>query len=111
MRQKLAALHPDPGAALSSGHRHRARDRNRPAAYGYPILWAQYLPTDASLLDWLFGDDLRSGAMASPFDISDVWPSSYSGNTNEILWGAKVGARLPWVTCVVRLTSYECGMD
>ena len=80
-------------------------------AYGYPILWAQYLPTDASLLDWLFGDDLRSGAIASPFDISDVWPSSYSGNTNEILWGAKVGARLPWVTCVVRLTSYECGMD
>jgi len=80
-------------------------------AYGYPILWAQYLPTDASLLDWLFGDDLRSGAIASPFDISDVWPSSYSGNTNEILWGAKVGARLPWVTCVIRLTSYECGMD
>ena len=80
-------------------------------AYGYAILWAQYLPTDASLLDWLFGDDLRSGAIASPFDISDVWPSSYSGNTNEILWGAKVGARLPWVTWVIRLTSYECGMD
>jgi predicted nucleotide-binding protein (sugar kinase/HSP70/actin superfamily) len=80
-------------------------------AYGYPILWAQYLPTDDSLLDWLFGDDLRSGAIASPFDISDVWPSSYSGNTNEILWGAKVGAKLPWVTCVIRLTSYECGMD
>jgi predicted nucleotide-binding protein (sugar kinase/HSP70/actin superfamily) len=80
-------------------------------AYGYPILWAQYLPTDAALLEWLFCDDLRSGAIISPFDISDVWPSSYSGNTNEILWGAKVGARLPWVTCVVRLTSYECGMD
>src|SRR5262245_56554482 len=31
MRQKLAPLHPDPGAALSSGHRHRTRDRNRPA--------------------------------------------------------------------------------
>jgi predicted nucleotide-binding protein (sugar kinase/HSP70/actin superfamily) len=51
------------------------------------------------------------GCNASPFDISDVWPSSYSGNTNEILWGAKVGAKLPWVTCVIRLTSYECGMD
>jgi predicted nucleotide-binding protein (sugar kinase/HSP70/actin superfamily) len=47
----------------------------------------------------------------SPFDIRDVWPSSYSGNTNEILWAAKVGARLPWVTCVVRFVSYECGMD
>jgi predicted nucleotide-binding protein (sugar kinase/HSP70/actin superfamily) len=80
-------------------------------AYGYPILWAQYLPTDRALLDWLFRDDLRSGTIASPFDIADVWPSSYSSNTNEILWGAKVGARLPWVTCVIRLTSYECGMD
>jgi predicted nucleotide-binding protein (sugar kinase/HSP70/actin superfamily) len=80
-------------------------------AYGYPILWAQYLPTDIELLRWLFSEDLRSRAISSPFDISDVWPSSYSGNTNEILWAAKVGARLPWVTCVIRLTSYECGMD
>jgi predicted nucleotide-binding protein (sugar kinase/HSP70/actin superfamily) len=80
-------------------------------AYGYPILWVQYLPTDAALLNWLFADDLGAGIIDSPFDIADVWPSSYSGNTNEILWGAKVGARLPWVTCVIRLTSYECGMD
>jgi predicted nucleotide-binding protein (sugar kinase/HSP70/actin superfamily) len=80
-------------------------------AYGYPILWGQYLPTDPDLMDWLFGDDVRSGLIGSPFDIGDVWPSSYSGNTNEILWGAKVGARLPWVTCVVRFVSYECGMD
>jgi predicted nucleotide-binding protein (sugar kinase/HSP70/actin superfamily) len=43
--------------------------------------------------------------------VRDVWPSSYSGNTNEILWGAKVAARLPWVSCVIRLASYECGMD
>jgi predicted nucleotide-binding protein (sugar kinase/HSP70/actin superfamily) len=40
-----------------------------------------------------------------------VWPSSYSANTNEILWGAKVAARVPWITGVIRLTSYECGMD
>jgi predicted nucleotide-binding protein (sugar kinase/HSP70/actin superfamily) len=40
-----------------------------------------------------------------------VWPSSYSANTNEILWGAKFAARMPWVACVVRLSSYECGMD
>jgi predicted nucleotide-binding protein (sugar kinase/HSP70/actin superfamily) len=80
-------------------------------AYGYPILWGQYLPTDPDLLDWLFGEDIRSGSIESPFDIGDVWPSSYSGNTNEILWGAKVSARLPWVTCVVRFVSYECGMD
>jgi predicted nucleotide-binding protein (sugar kinase/HSP70/actin superfamily) len=27
------------------------------------------------------------------------------------MWGAKVAARIPWVTCVLRLSSYECGMD
>jgi predicted nucleotide-binding protein (sugar kinase/HSP70/actin superfamily) len=80
-------------------------------AYGYPILWVQYFPTDPDLMDWLFGEDVRSGALSSPFDIRDVWPSSYSGNTNEILWGAKAGARVPWISCVIRLVSYECGMD
>ncbi len=80
-------------------------------ACGYPVLWTQYLPTDADVMDWLFGEDIRSGDISSPFDISDVWPSSYSSNTNEIIWGAKVGSRIPWVTCVIRLASYECGMD
>jgi predicted nucleotide-binding protein (sugar kinase/HSP70/actin superfamily) len=80
-------------------------------AYGYPVLWTQYLPTDADLLDWMFGADLASGAIGHPFDIGDVWPSSYSANTNEILWASKFAARMPWITCVVRLSSYECGMD
>jgi predicted nucleotide-binding protein (sugar kinase/HSP70/actin superfamily) len=40
-----------------------------------------------------------------------VWPSSYSANTNELLWAAKVAARVPWITCAIRLASYECGMD
>jgi predicted nucleotide-binding protein (sugar kinase/HSP70/actin superfamily) len=40
-----------------------------------------------------------------------VWTSSNSSNTNEILWGAKFATRFPWVTCVLRLSSYECGMD
>jgi predicted nucleotide-binding protein (sugar kinase/HSP70/actin superfamily) len=80
-------------------------------AYGYPILWMQQFPTDPELLDWVFAEDLRNGVIKSVFDIDDVWPSSYSANTNEILWGAKVAARVPWITCVIRLTSYECGMD
>jgi predicted nucleotide-binding protein (sugar kinase/HSP70/actin superfamily) len=80
-------------------------------AYGYPILWAQYFPTDPDLMDWLFGDDVRSGKLSSPFDIKDVWPSSYSANTNEILWGAKAAARVPWISGVIRFASYECGMD
>ena len=62
-------------------------------------------------MEWAFGDDIRAGHIRSPFDIRDVWPSSYSSNTNEILWGAKAAARMPWVACVVRLASYECGMD
>ncbi|PYN50287.1 MAG: activase [Candidatus Rokuibacteriota bacterium] len=80
-------------------------------AYGYPILWMQYFPIDDDLMDWAFGDDVRAGHIKSAFDIRDVWPSSYSSNTNEILWGAKVAARIPWIACVVRMSSYECGMD
>lgn len=80
-------------------------------ACGYPILWMQYFPIDPDILEWLFGDDIREGRITSPFDIRDVWPSSYSANTNEILWGAKVTARIPWISCAIRLTSYECGMD
>lgn len=78
---------------------------------GYPVLWSQYLPTDEALLQWMFRADLDAGRVKSPLDIADVWPSSYSANTNEILWGAKFAARMPWVACVVRLSSYECGMD
>jgi len=80
-------------------------------AYGYPVLWAQYFPIDQDLMDWAFGEDIKAGVIKSPFDIRDVWPSSYSSNTNEILWGAKAAARVPWVACVVRMASYECGMD
>ncbi len=80
-------------------------------ACGYPILWSQYFPTDPDLLDWIFRADLAEGLIRHPFDIDDVWPSSYSANTNEILWGAKVAARVPWITCAIRLGSYECGMD
>jgi predicted nucleotide-binding protein (sugar kinase/HSP70/actin superfamily) len=80
-------------------------------AYGYPVLWTQYFPTDPDLLEWIFAADLKAGRIRSPFDISDVWPSSYSANTNEILWAAKAAARTPWVAGVIRLASYECGMD
>ena len=80
-------------------------------AHGYSVLWAQYFPTDPDLMNWVFSHDLEQGIIQSPFDISDVWPSSFSSNTNEILWGAKVAARVPWIACVIRLSSYECGMD
>ncbi len=79
--------------------------------YGYPVLWYNYLPLEDWLLEWLFGQEIKVGIIKSPFDISDVWTSSYSSNTNEIIWGAKFAARLPWITGVIRLSSYECGMD
>ncbi|TVR80519.1 MAG: activase, partial [Rhodospirillales bacterium] len=79
--------------------------------FGYPILWGQYLPLDDGLLDAIFGEDVREGVIRSAFDISDVWPSSFSANTNEVIWAAKVAARVPWIGCVIRLVSYECGMD
>ncbi len=80
-------------------------------AHGFPVLWLQYFPIDDDLMDWLFGEEIRAGRIKNPFDISDVWSSSYSSNTNEIMWGAKVAARCPWITCVIRYSSYECGMD
>ena len=95
--------HMDPGI----GHEIEASIQ----AHGFPILWMQYFPLDEDLLNWLFGQEISAGRIRSPFDISDVWPSSYSSNTNEILWGAKVAARCPWITCVIRFSSYECGMD
>jgi predicted nucleotide-binding protein (sugar kinase/HSP70/actin superfamily) len=80
-------------------------------ANGYPVLWMQYFPVDDDLMNWLFHEDLEAGRIKSPFEIGDVWTSSYSSNTNEIMWGAKVAARCPWIACVIRYSSYECGMD
>jgi predicted nucleotide-binding protein (sugar kinase/HSP70/actin superfamily) len=80
-------------------------------AHGYPIVWLQYLPIDDELLGWIFGEELKAKKIRSALDISDVWTSSNSSNTNEILWGAKFATRFPWITCVLRLSSYECGMD
>jgi len=80
-------------------------------AHGYPIVWLQYLPIDDDLLGWIFGEELKAKTIRSALDISDVWTSSNSSNTNEILWGAKFATRFPWITCVLRLSSYECGMD
>ena len=80
-------------------------------AHGYPIVWLQYLPIDDDLLQWIFGEEIKAKKIRSGLDISDVWTSSNSSNTNEILWGAKFAARFPWITCALRLSSYECGMD
>ena len=87
----------------------RSRSTSRPTATRSS--GASTFPIDADLLDWAFGPDVAAGHIRSPLDIRDIWPSSYSSNTNEIIWGAKFAARVPWIACVVRLSSYECGMD
>jgi len=46
-------------------------------------------------MNWLFESDLQMGRIKSPFDISDVWTSSYSTNTNEIIVGSEGGSALP----------------
>ncbi|HEY5185184.1 MAG TPA: BadF/BadG/BcrA/BcrD ATPase family protein [Actinomycetes bacterium] len=77
---------------------------------GYPVFTADTLPTDADLLDRLFGAEVHEGAIASPFDLSDVWKHSYSENTSRKLWAAKVAARHPNLVAV-ELSSFKCGHD
>ncbi len=84
---------------------------NELQAFGYPILWGQYLPLHPEVLDWLYKDLIRAGRIRNPFDISDIWKTSHSANTNELLWAARYGSLMPWITCCIRFSSYECGMD
>ena len=95
--------HMDPGI----GH----EIENELQACGYPLIWGQHLPLNQDVLDRLFGKDIQAGNLRSAFDISDVWKSSYSANTNELLWAARFGARHPAFAAAIRLSSYECGMD
>jgi predicted nucleotide-binding protein (sugar kinase/HSP70/actin superfamily) len=77
---------------------------------GYPVLTCHTLPTDADLLERLFGDEVAAGAIDHPLDISDVWKQSYSENTSRKLWAAKFTARHPNLVAV-ELSSFKCGHD
>ena len=111
VRARGEALHPRAGSPLPPGSRHRPRDRRPDPGRRLPDpLGAVPAPgLRSARLDVRRGRAVGTNPHA--LDISDVWLSSYSGNTNEILWGAKFAARCPWITCVLRLSSYECGMD
>ena len=81
-------------------------------AYGYPILWMQYFPIDDDLMRLGVRRRHRGPATSSRRSTSTTSGRRPTArNTNEILWGAKVAARIPWIACVIRLSSYECGMD
>ena len=77
---------------------------------GYPVFSQSTLPLDEDLLERLFGDEVRAGAITSPLDIQDVWKNSYSASTNHKVWAAKFTARHPNLVAL-ELSSFKCGHD
>jgi activator of 2-hydroxyglutaryl-CoA dehydratase/predicted nucleotide-binding protein (sugar kinase/HSP70/actin superfamily) len=77
---------------------------------GYPVFSQSTLPMDPDLLERLFGDEVRAGAIGDPLEIQDVWKNSYSANTNKKVWAAKFTARHPNLVAL-ELSSFKCGHD
>lgn len=77
---------------------------------GYPVLAQDILPMDEKTLDYVFGEDIRTGRIDDPLDISDVWKRSLSTNVNIKLWAAKFIARHPNLVAL-ELSSFKCGHD
>jgi predicted CoA-substrate-specific enzyme activase len=77
---------------------------------GYPIFSQNTLPLDDDMLERLFGDEVRSGAIKSPLEITDVWKNSYSCSTNHKVWAAKFTARHPNLVAL-EMSSFKCGHD
>jgi predicted CoA-substrate-specific enzyme activase len=81
---------------------------------GYPVFSQSTLPMDAELdadlLDRLFGDEMRAGVITHPLEISDVWKTAFSANSNHKLWAAKFTARHPSLVAV-EFSSFKCGHD
>ncbi len=77
---------------------------------GYPVFSQSTLPFDEDLLERLFGEEVKSGAIRDPLEIQDVWKNSYSANTNLKVWAAKFTARHPNLVAL-ELSSFKCGHD
>jgi len=77
---------------------------------GYPVFSQSTLPLDDDLLERLFGDEVRSGLITHPLDISDVWKNRYSTSTNHKVWAAKFTARHPNLVAL-EVSSFKCGHD
>jgi predicted nucleotide-binding protein (sugar kinase/HSP70/actin superfamily) len=75
---------------------------------GYPIFTVAALPRDAGFLGETLGTG--PGAAANVFDISDVWTNSYSANSNQKIWAAKVVAAHPNLVAL-DVSSFRCGHD
>jgi predicted nucleotide-binding protein (sugar kinase/HSP70/actin superfamily) len=77
---------------------------------GYPVFSQNTLPMDEDILERLFGDEVRAGAIRDPLEIEDVWKNSYSASTNQKVWAAKFTARHPNLVAL-ELSSFKCGHD
>jgi activator of 2-hydroxyglutaryl-CoA dehydratase/predicted nucleotide-binding protein (sugar kinase/HSP70/actin superfamily) len=77
---------------------------------GYPVFSQSTLPMDEDILERLFGEEVRTGAIRDPLEIQDVWKNSYSANTNIKVWAAKFTARHPNLVAL-ELSSFKCGHD
>jgi predicted nucleotide-binding protein (sugar kinase/HSP70/actin superfamily) len=77
---------------------------------GYPIFSQSTLPLDEDMLERLFGDEVREGAISHALDISDAWKNSYSCSTNHKIWAAKFTARHPNLVAL-EMSSFKCGHD
>jgi predicted nucleotide-binding protein (sugar kinase/HSP70/actin superfamily) len=77
---------------------------------GYPVFSQSTLPYDEDLLERLFGDEVRAGAIRSPLEITDVWKNAYSASTNHKIWAAKFTARHPNLVAL-EISNFKCGHD
>ncbi len=77
---------------------------------GYPVFSQSLLPMDEDILDRLFGEEVRSGAITHALDIRDVWKNAYSGSTNMKIWAAKFTARHPNLVAL-EISNFKCGHD
>ncbi len=77
---------------------------------GFPVLSIRSIPKDESYLGRFFAEDLASGRIKSPLEISDVWPENYSSNSAMKVWAAKFASRHPHVV-ILDLSSFKCGHD
>ncbi len=77
---------------------------------GYPILAQDILPMDPRTLHQVFGEDLATGRIKDPLDISDVWKRSLSTSANVKVWAAKFVARHPKLVAI-EVSNFKCGHD
>jgi len=77
---------------------------------GFKTLSMRAIPKDRNYQMRFFGEDVKAGIIADPFDILDVWKENFSTNSAQKVWAAKFAARHPNIA-VLDLSSFKCGHD